>query len=155
MKKTISEQALKQIVPSSLDDIVRIHRDELTVRLSTAEDLAELPSMVSVPNDQIQVRATIHEWRIICLDHNAAGKKHILTDYIETTNSVWGTSMLISADLDKNLILTENSVYRLGTKGNGEPTTDLLLHICYLFHSWCFGARYGVPEIFYSLNSSA
>lgn len=149
MNKTINEQSLQQVVPVSLDDIVRLRRDELTVRLSTAEDLAELPSMVSMLNEQIQIRATINEWRVVCLDLHAAGKKHILTGYNETTQSVWGTSMLVSADFEKNLILTEGSVYRLGAKGNGEPTTDLLLHICYLFHQWGFGTRFGVPEIFY------
>lgn len=149
MSKKSLENAIKQIIPSSLDDIVRLNRDLLTLRLSTPEDLAELSDIASGMDDHVQARATIREWRIICLDLNAAGKKHILTGYVESTNTVWGTSLLLSVDLGRNLVLTENSVYRLGSKGNGEPTADILLHMCHLFHQWGFGARFGVPEIIY------
>lgn len=148
------EQVLKQAAPSCLDDIIRSHRDKLSVRMSTAEDLAELPPMVSIMGvgEQKQIRATINDWRIICLNINTAdqsGKRHILTGYNEETKNVWATSFLKSVDFENKVVLTENSIYRLGTKGEGEPTFDLLLHICAIFHQWGFGTRYGVPHIFY------
>lgn len=149
IKDPTLEQAVAQIIPSSLDDIIRLRRDEFALRLATAEEISALPSMVSTLGHQIQIRATINEWRIVCLDHKVAGKKYILTGYNESTKMTWGTSELKSADLGNNLILTENSIYKLGTKGEGEPTPDLLLHICHLFHQWGFGKRFGVLEIFY------
>ena len=148
-KNKILEQTVKQIIPKDLDDIVRLRRDEFTLRLASAQEITALPPMVSMLDSQIQVNATINEWRIICLDLHAAGKKFILTGYNQSTNTTWGTSEVKSADIDRNLILTENSMYKLGSKGEGEPTPDLLLHICNLFHQWGFGKTFGVPEIFY------
>lgn len=148
-KNKTLEQAVKQIIPKDLDDIVRLRRDEFTLRLATTQDIAQLPPMVTMLDSQIQVSATINEWRIICLELHAAGKKLILTGYNQSTHTTWGTSELRSADIDRNLALTQNSIYRLGTKGEGEPMPDLLLHICYLFNMWGFGNRFGVPEIFY------
>jgi hypothetical protein len=145
-------QTIKNVLPSCLDNIVREHRDELSVRLSTTEDFAELHPMVATLGEPKQIRTTINEWRIVCVDINMgdkSGKRFILTGINETTDSVWATSFLKSVDFENNLVLTENSIYRLGTKGEGEPTFHVLLHICYLFHQWGFGARYGVPEIFY------
>lgn len=149
MKRATLEETLNQVVPKNLDDIIRIRRDDLTLRMSTDEDLAGLPPMASTLNHQMQIRATINEWRVVCLDLHKAGKKHILTGYYDDTNTVWGTSELLSADLVQNLVLTKNSIYRLGFKGSGEPTSDLLLHICYLFHQWGFGPKFGVPKIIY------
>lgn len=148
MKKDV-EQTLEQLVPKNLDDIIRMRRDVFTLRMSTSEDFAELPTFASTLNNQMHIRATINEWRIVCLDLHEAGKKHILIGYFDDTNKVWGTSELLSADFVKNLVLTKNSIYRLGSKGYGEPTTELLLHICYLFHQWGFGKKFGIPEIFY------
>jgi hypothetical protein len=130
------DEAVKQLIPKNLDDIIRLRRDEFTLRLSSAQEIAELPPMVSIIDNQMQVSATINEWRIICLDLHAAGKKYILTGYNQSTKTTWGTSEVASADINRGLILTKNSIYRLGTKGEGEPTSDLLLHICALFHQW-------------------
>lgn len=146
--KASLEQALKQAIPKSLDDIIRLRRDELSLRLSTTEDFAELSPMVSMLDNQKRIKATVNEWRIICLDNNGR-KKHMLTGIDAVTGNVWATSFLRSVDFDNNLILTENSIYRLGTKGEGEPTFHVLLHICYMFHKWGFGPSFGVPEIFY------
>lgn len=147
--KTGLEQALKQAIPSSLDDIIRARRDEVSLRMSTAEDLAELPPIVSILANQKQVKATVNEWRIVCLDQGATGKGLMLTGIDAKTEHVWATSLVKSVDFENHLLLTENSLYRLGTKGEGEPTFHTLLHLCYMFHKWGWGAKYGVPEIFY------
>lgn len=143
------EQVLKQAVPSCLDNIVRERRDELCLRLSTAEDLAELPPMVSIMDNQKRVKATVNDWRIVCLDQGAIGKSHVLTGVDANTDHAWGTSLVKSIDFENHLLLTENSLYRLGTKGEGEPTFNVLLHLCALFNKWGWGKRFGVPQIFY------
>lgn len=142
------QEALEKAIPHSLDDIVRIRRDELSLRLSTAEDIAELPPIVSMLDNQKQIKATVNEWRIVCLCTKGK-KEHMLTGIDESTGNVWGTSFVRSVDFDNNLLLTENSIYRLGTKGDDEPTLHILFHICYMFHKWGFGSRFGVPAIFY------
>lgn len=143
------KQALGKAIPSSLDDIIRARRNEMTLRMSTAEDLAELPLMVSMFDHQKQIKATVNEWRIVCLDRNIDGKNYMLTGIDARTGNVWATSIIKSVDLENQLVLTRNSLYRLGTKGEGEPTFHILLHLCYMFHKWGLGERFGVPKIFY------
>lgn len=149
LEETGLQQALEKTIPSSLDNIIRERRDELSLRMSTAEDIAELPSMVSLFDNPKQVKATVNEWRIICLDQNIVGKSYMLTGIDASTGNVWATSLIKSVDLENNLVLTGNSLYRLGTKGEGEPTLNVLLHLCYMLHKWGLGTRFGVPPIFY------
>lgn len=139
---------LEEVIPKSLDDIIREHRDEFSLRLSTADDFASLQPMVSMLDNPKQIRATINEWRIVCLTH-PAGKFLLLTGINETTQNVWSTSPLNSVDFENDLVLTKNSIYRLGSEGVGEPDLHILLHICVCFHDWGFGNHLGVPRIFY------
>ena len=139
---------LEQVIPKSLDDIIREHRDEFSLRLSSAEDFDALPPMVSLLDKQKQIRATINEWRIVCLSQ-PTGNYLILTGINETTRNTWATSQLNSVDFENGLVLTKNSIYRLGSKGEGEPNLHILLHICACFHIWGFGNHLGVPRIFY------
>ena len=140
--------SLEQYLPKSLDDIIRDRRNVCSLRLSNTEDFASLPPMVSMLDNIKQIRATINDWRIVCLTL-PSGKNHILTGINETSNNAWATSALKSVDFQNNLVLTENSIYRLGIKGEGEPDLAIRLHICYCLHSWGLGAPLGVPRIFY------
>lgn len=148
------EMGLKQVfekaIPSSLDDIIRVRRSELFMRLSTAEDFAELPPMVSILDEQKQVKTTVNEWRIVCLDQRSVGKREfVLTGIDAKTDRVLATSLVKSVDFENHLLLTGNSLYRLGTKGEGEPTCHILLHLCHVFHKWGLGVRFGVPHVLY------
>lgn len=140
--------SLEQYLPKSLDDIIRDRRNVCSLGLSNTEDFASLPPMVSMLDNIKQIRATINDWRIVCLTL-PSGKNHILTGINETSNNAWATSALKSVDFQNNLVLTENSIYRLGIKGEGEPDLAIRLHICYCLHSWGLGAPLGVPRIFY------
>lgn len=140
--------AVEEYLPKSLDEIIREHRDECSLRLSTPEELASLKPMISKLANVKYIKATINEWRIICLTL-PSGKFHILTGINEASHEAWATSSIVSVDFENQLVLTDNSIYRLGTKGEGEPPLSILLHICYIFHSWGFGDRLGVPRIFY------
>ena len=139
-KAPLGIDALEQYLPKSLDEIIRARRDECSLRLSTPEELASLKPMVSKLANAKHIKATINEWRIICLTL-PSGKAHILTGVNESSQEAWATSSIVSADFENHLVLTDNSIYRLGTKGEGEPHLSILLHICHIFHSWGFGPR--------------
>ncbi len=143
-----ANQALNELIPESLDDIIRANRDECSLSLSTVHDLAELPMIVEVVAKQTSVRAKLNNWRFVCLDN---GKKaHLLTGIHVARNCVWSTSVVVAVDLEHGLALTRSgSIYQLGTKGEGEPEADILLHICAQFHKWGIGQMLGVPHIFY------
>lgn len=143
------EQAINELIPKSLDDIIRAKRDECSLSLSTREDLNELPMIVEVAEKPKSIRATLNNWRFVCVNNNGT-KSHLLTGIHEAQNCVWSTSVIVAIDLEHSLALTRSgSIYKLGTTGEGEPETDILLHICVQFHNWGIGEMLGVPHIFY------
>jgi hypothetical protein len=145
------EQAIKQLVPNSLDDIIRAHRDEFSMRLANVEDVAALPKMISMLDKQKPIRATIQQWRIVCFARHAklGGNALILTGTHEARGCNWATSFVKAVDFENGLVLTENSVYKLGIKGEGEPHLHILLHICHALHKWGYGDYLGVLSVFY------
>jgi hypothetical protein len=141
--------AINELVPKSLDDIIRAKRDECSLSLSTGDDLAALPMIVEVVANQKSISARLNRWRFVCLSSNGT-KSHFLTGIHEAQDCVWATSVIVAIDLEHGLALTRSgSIYQLGTKGEGEPETDILLHICAQFHNWGIGEMLGVPHIFY------
>ena len=139
---------LEQVVPKSLSDIIRKNRDRYELRLSTEQDLAAFAPMVSKMDSARQIRDTINDWRIVCLQA-AAGKTQFLTGIAESVDTVWATSTIVSVDFENGLVLTSNSVYRLGSKGIGEPGLRMLMHICACFRAWGWSEQLGSPQIFY------
>jgi hypothetical protein len=143
------EKAIEDMLPKSVDDIIRVHRDRCSIRLVGNQELmSALPSMVSKLNVQKPVKAILDDWRIICVTLDGKclyfliGKRHDRGGLIMTSN-------VNAVDFASNKVLTNNSVYQLGARGNDKPDTGVLLHICATLRSWGFGAGFGVPAIFY------
>lgn len=142
------QKTIEDMVPKLLDDIVRKHRDECKILMSTINDFASLAPMVSSMSEQKQVRATIDEYRIICL--LAQNHKLLFLTGIRRADCVpYMTSDVVSVDFANNFVLTKNSLYEIGSKGEGEPDFHILLHICAVLHKWGVGNYYGIPHIFY------
>ena len=135
-------------IPKSLDDIIRANRDECCLSLSTSKDLDQIP-MIAEAVAQKQIKATLNNWRFVCLEANQK-KSHFLTGVHEAQNCAWGTSIIVAMDLEHGLALTRSgNIYKLGTRGEGEPEIDILLHICFQLHNWGVGELLGVPHVFY------
>lgn len=143
-----ADDIIRKSLPASLGDIVRKNRDKFSLRLANPEDFARLKPMVSMLDNFKQIRATVNDWRIICLVQ-PAGPALILTGINESRQAPWATSEVLSVDFENALVLTSNSIYRLGSKGEDEPNIYILLHICATFHIWGFGEHIGAPHIFY------
>jgi hypothetical protein len=142
---------LDDLIPKSLDEIIRKNRDKVSLRLAIADDFAALPPMVSSIDHQRLVRATINEWRMVCIvvSPELGGNKLILTGMHQAQGCTWCTSAIVSVDLENSLALTSNSIYQLGSKGEGEPDMHILLHICHCLNSWGMGEYLGALPIFY------
>jgi len=140
-----------KLIPKTLDEIIRQHRDEVSIRLATVDDFLLLGRMVSSIEEQKLVKATINEWRIACIavHPRLGGNKLILTGVHQAKGCTWCTSSILSVDFENGLVLTSNSLYRLGEMGEGEPDMHILLHICYCLHSWGVGEYLGALSIFY------
>lgn len=136
-------------LPQTLDEIIKLHRDVVTLRQSTTDELGQLPPMITFVDGPAHIKDVIDDWRIICLTNHGKAIWHVLLGFNRRKNCPFMTSVIKSADIKNSLVLTQNSMYELGPKGEGEPGQDLLLHVCATFCAWGFGPQLGVTHVFY------
>lgn len=130
------------LIPKSIDDVIRKHRDQLRAYLSTAAELDALRNPIPV----VYVKSEISYWAFITFSFAASGMAPVyLTGYNQRGRCSWMTSHVIAIDGD--LVATKTgSTYRLV----GEKSDDLdLPHICATLNTWGVGQKYGVPEFFF------
>lgn len=141
--------ALEALIPKSLDDVIRKNRNAARLRMTTDKELFELyGSLVPGP-----LKETIEDWRFISLDLQSLAGSVTMTFLLGNRLSNGNpriTSDVIKVDLDRGLVVTNSgSLYKLGSKGKGEPPFEGLVMISSAFHSWGFGEALGVPSFFY------
>ena len=148
--------ALDKILPKRLDDIVRANRDRLAVRLSTQRDLDVLPPMSMAMNSQRHVKATIEDWRIICVESRFPnGESDCDRDFLflvgdkQPRGTPLVTSNIKSVDFEQGLVLTLNSLYRIGKAGEGEPNPSMILTIIGVLRGWGLGPAMGLLPVFF------
>lgn len=138
---------LEAIIPKNLDDIIRINRHTAELYLTTDEEIMDLHEQIT-PSEQKDV---MDNWSFITLN---TSKPHIaqvmLLGDVRGSTVTRLTSIVLQIDLDRRLVITRSgSLYRLGTPRRGEPSTDQLMAICAIFHSWGFGQFLGVPHFYF------
>jgi hypothetical protein len=148
-------EALEQMIPKSLDDVVRKSRGQFQIGLATAEELTLLAATIG----DGPIRDTIAEWRIIAFraiglavgaqTHAVSRSRLLLLGRAAGMRCPWITSAVTGIDLDGRLVRTQNSVYRLGARGEGEPPQEDLICVCAATHSWGVGKLIGAPAFFY------
>ena len=149
------QETLEHMIPKSLDDIVRKSRDRFQIALATVEELAGLAATIEAG----PIRDTITEWRIIAfraiglsVDAQTQAVSRsllLLLGRAAGTRCPWITSAVTEIDIDRRLVRTQNSVYRLGARGEGEPPQEDLICVCAATHRWGVGKRIGAPAFFY------
>jgi hypothetical protein len=148
------EKVLETLFPKSLDDIVRKNREHVQIGLATAEELASRAARIE-PGRPVD---TIDQWRLIafralgppCTERgsNDNFRLSLLGDAVETRR-IRITSEVAQIDVEGGFALTQNSLYKLGVKGKGEPPREHLVCIAAATHSWGWGASIGAPQFFY------
>lgn len=141
-------QHINDLIPKTLDDIIREKRDLVELGLATTDEINALQT--NIPQKYL-VKDVIDDWRLIALRDKTSGQAQLLLlGYSQTENVSWLTSSVIQIDLDNHCIMTKSlSKYALGTKGEGEPSRGQLMHICATFHQWGSGTLLGMPHFFY------
>jgi hypothetical protein len=150
------EEALEQMIPKSLDDVVRKNRNAFQIGLATPTEIAIRGTVIKPDRD---TRDTIEQWNIIAFRtlglRPDTGLEGILSSRLSLlgraagTRGSWLTSEVVQIDVDGGLVLTRNSLYRLGSRGEGEPPPDDLICVCAVMHSWGIGELIGAPGFFY------
>lgn len=141
-------QAITNIIPQSLDDIIRENREHVELLLSTEEEISTLVRPIANPPS---LKDTIDDWRMISLvDKGQARTSVLLLGNSQKNHSAWITSPVLEVDFDQMVVLTRSgSLYQLGSRGNGQPTRDQLIHVCATLHTWGLGEFLGAPHFFY------
>jgi hypothetical protein len=146
-KDEVLAEAINALIPKSLDNVIRANRNVASLYLSTDEELLDLYAEVT-PGRLVDV---IDDWRFISLHVTTPDTTTVsLLGNLRSSGHVRITSVVRKVDLDRNLVFTKSgSLYQLGKKGEGEPSSDGLMLICAAFHSWGFGTVLGVPRFYY------
>ena len=137
--------AIRALIPSSLDDVIRFHREHFQLRLTSEEEIFDLYKtiMPSEPKD------IIDDWNLITLQ-KTDGHFIWLLGEVRSKGCPRMTSDVTGIDLKNGFLKTRSgSLYQLGNLKNGPPTQEELYLVCATFHTWGFGAGLGVPHFFY------
>jgi hypothetical protein len=70
-------------------------------------------------------------------------------EYAIGARAGWVTSEIQRIDLERGLVRTRNSLYKLGRPGGGEPPTEDLAVLCAVLHEWGVGDFLGTPHFFF------
>jgi hypothetical protein len=139
------QQVLAEMIPSSLDDIVRKNRDQVQIGLATIEEIAAREGAIE-PGPALD---TIDEWRVVAIRQLGSQPMLSLLGRVVGTGVRRMTSRIAVLDVARGLCRTRNSLYPLGFPGEGEPPPEDLICVCAILHRWGVGRLIGAPEFFY------
>ena len=142
-------KAIETLIPNSLDDIIRQHRDVASLRLTTDMEVMSLYAPI-IPG---QVKEFINDWRFIAFtlkNADSCSTEIFLLGNRVSDGNARITSRLRKIDLDRGLVFTNSgSLYKLGNMGKGEPDQAQLFLVCAAFWKWGIGGELGIMQIFY------
>lgn len=146
MTEAFFKKVMAEVYPSSLDEIVRDHRDELKLDVATTTDLQEIDMSFPITNLKgVLEIGYIYKWT-----HPQLGFKHLfLVGKRVGANETQGlhSSRLIGFDTANQVALTQSgSHYLLQKYIDPKEAPLLLLHICAWLHQTPAGAYFGVPD---------
>ncbi|MDO9469014.1 MAG: hypothetical protein Q7J36_17065 [Thiobacillus sp.] len=140
---------LLDLVPRSLDEIVRTNRDKFRLAFATDEEMKSLERSIQAAG---MVRHTLEAWNVLMMHATAGGKTRSvpkLLGSVEGTGQCWITSTIKGIDLDTGLVQTENSLYRVAGTQSFEPSAHLLIHVCVFLNEYGAGGYLGIPDFYY------
>jgi hypothetical protein len=142
------EETLSDLIPKSLDDVIRKNRDLVDLALATDEEIQTVAKDIDVHR---HLKDTVSDWRIIRTKIKATGQIAMsLLGHSQEHDAPWITSLITGADMQKSYVETNSgSLYKLADRGEGEPDMYDLIHVCVAFRQWGFGDYLGVAEFFY------
>ena len=152
--KTVEEQ-LMALIPSSIDDVIRLHKDQVSLRFSTNEDLralaATIPAGLDIERPDL-FKSSISKWNLVTLDVHSEIQQDtvvVLFGWNDSQGQTCNTSPIVRLDRGTGLLFTHSgSLYKLqGPQGMPEDLD--LFHLCIYMHQTGAGRYLGVPHFFY------
>ena len=143
MKRKTVEQQLQELLPTSLDDIIRKNRERASLRLATDAEKQAIAHRIA----QVGSAIPISRWNLITLEVRGAEPITILVGWNIVAGTTWNTSPILQLDAASGLLGTRSgTLYKMS--GESGDKIDLLC-ICAWLHQTPAGRFLGVPEFFY------
>ena len=137
---------LEAMLPKSIDDIVRLHREEFCIRIATTDDLAPLLSdSMPIANPQ----GDIESWSLITLDAILQGQQNnavFLIGQHTSRRCTWITSRVlkvIECGGVKSVLTNSGNLYNMS--GTQSDKIDLTF-LCAWLRQNGIGDYFGIPE---------
>lgn len=142
-------EQLQNIIPKSLDDIVRKNRTELQLEYATEQDLAKIQRSIHSDFYRGALRgAFIYKRILTALPEQALYLVGFMDD--RGRSIAWHTSRLEGFDPATRLVATASgSLYLIEDFIEGAPDSQLLINICAILHRDGAGSQFGIPYFFY------
>jgi hypothetical protein len=143
MERKTVEQQLQELLPRSLDDIIRKNRERASLRLATDADKQAIAHRIASDESA----TPISRWNLVTLDVRGTKPITILVGWNDVVGTTWNTSPILQLDAESGLLVTRSgTLYKMS--GKSSDKIDLLC-ICAWLHQTPAGKFLGVPEIFY------
>ena len=134
--------AIQNLMPKSLDDIIRKNRDHVALRIATPEDKAPLTRAISPSSEGVR----ISRWNFLSLEARAPVTPVLyvlLVGWRDDAARPWITSPVLIIDPQHGYVFTRSrSVYRV--VGESSEAIDLPT-VCAWMHQTSLGEYLGVP----------
>lgn len=134
--------AIQNLLPKSLDDVIRKHRDHVALRIATPEDKATLRRAISPSREEVQ----ISRWNFLALETREPMPPVLyvmLVGWRDDASRPWITSPVLGIDPRRGYVFTRSgSLYR--TVGESSEVIDLPT-LCAWLHTTPIGEYLGVP----------
>jgi hypothetical protein len=148
------DEVFDALYPRSLDDLVQTSRDRIQLGLATAEEIAGRAATIE-PGPSVD---TIDQWRLVAVrgfrsspraEREIEFSRLTLLGTAVQARGTCATPEVMQIDLACGLVRTQNSLYRLGVQGKGEPPVEHLRCLAAATHSWGWGESIGAPQFIY------
>lgn len=136
------EEQLMQLLPPSLDDIIRANRDKVQLYFSRDDEINALRCLLLDGH----IKAQVFRWAFITLHFSETQDSLVyLVGFNQTANCSWMTSFITG--IGHGMVTTKSgSIYEL----IGTSTLDVdLVYICATLHEWGVGRSLAVPHFFF------
>jgi len=136
-------KALSDMIPKSLDEIIRVNRHRVELRLATDQELSAIAGDVPASAEKDE----LSDYRLvsILIQNPPTVSVHLLGKC--STGQSWATSGVVTLDLTHGYALTRaGSLYKLqGMPKADQPDSSDLIFFCALMNQWGLGNLLGLP----------
>ncbi|CAO3460758.1 hypothetical protein [Azospirillum argentinense] len=134
------------LIPRTVSDVVTHNRDQVSLALASPVDAQRLTTPVGA--GCVDEAAVLHDWRLLAFRYAADGSVDVaLLGELGSTRQTFLTSPVVALDPDRVHARTLSAVYRLGRRGEGEPSERQMIGLLRALHAHGVGEALGVMPV--------